>query len=159
MAMPLETKDINLLLLPPFPEYELSYPDFIVRPAVSDPVENDFLRTISDAFGPPPMTHEYFEQDIAEGWYTMEDCLVMYDGENPVAAGQIRLEKRDERLIGFLDTIGVPKIFQGKGYGKELTKRRIQMLLKLGVSEIRTEVEQNNEPMLRLLLKLGFTRI
>jgi RimJ/RimL family protein N-acetyltransferase len=53
----------------------------------------------------------------------------------------------------------VPKVLQGKGYGAELTKRRIQMLLKLGVSEIRTEVEQSNQPMLRLLLKLGFTRV
>lgn len=151
--------DLDLILKPPFREIIRGYPEFEVRPAVTSVIENDFLLVISDAYGPPSMTHDLFELDIAEGWYKREDCLVMYDGKTPVAAGQIRIENQEEALVGFLDTLGVPKDLQGKGYGEELTKRRIQMLLKLGTSEIRTDVEQNNEPMLRLLLKLGFTRV
>ncbi len=151
--------DLDLILKPPFREIILGYPEFEVRPAVPSVIENDFLLVISAAYGPPPMTHELFELDIAEGWYTREDCLVMYAGETPVAAGQIRTEMNNDILVGFLDTLGVPKDLQCKGYGAELTKRRIQILLKLGVSEIRTEVEQNNHTMIKLLLKLGFSRI
>ena len=154
-----QNNDLDFILKPPFPEIILRYPEFEVRPAVTSIIESDFLLVVSDAYGPPPMTHELLELDISEGWYAREDCLVLYDAETPVAAGQIRTEMNNEILVGFLDTLGVPKIFRGKGYGKELTNRRIQILLKLGVSEIRTEVEQNNQPMLKLLLKLGFTRI
>jgi ribosomal protein S18 acetylase RimI-like enzyme len=154
-----QNNDVNLILKTPFPKIIPGCPEFEVRPAVASVIENDFLLVISDAYGPPPMTHDLFELDIAEGWYKRGDCLVMYQAGTPVAAGQIRTEMQNEILIGFLDTLGVPKVLQGKGYGAELTKRRIQMLLKLGVSEIRTEVEQSNQPMLRLLLKLGFTRV
>jgi RimJ/RimL family protein N-acetyltransferase len=154
-----QNNDLCFILKKPFPEIILRYPEFEVRPAVASAIENDFLLVISDAYGPPLMTHDLFELDIAEGWYTREDCFVMYDGETPVAAGQIRTEMQNEILVGFLDTLGVPKDIQGNGYGAELTKCRIQILLKLGVSEIRTEVEQNNQPMLKLLLKLGFTRV
>lgn len=136
----------------------LQYPEFRLLPATTDEVEKDFLGIVSDAYGPPPMTHELFELDLAEGWYARHDCLVMYDGANPVAAGQIRTETHDGRLIGFLDTLGVPKGYRGKGYGTEMTIRRIRELIRLGVSEIRSEVEPGNEPMLKLLDKLGFIR-
>jgi len=154
-----QNNDLDFILKPPFPEIILEYPEFEVRPAVTRIIENDFLLVISDAYGPPPMTHDFFELDIAEGWYKREDCFVLYNTKTPVAAGQIRTEMQDEILVGFLDTLGVPKDLQGKGYGAELTKRRIQRLLKLGASEIRTEVEQNNRTMIKLLLSLGFIRM
>lgn len=157
--MSVEKKDIHLHLLPPFPEYPSNYPDFIIKPAVSGPVENDFLQTLYHAFGPPQMTHEYFEQDIAEGWYTRKDCLVMYNGKIPVAAGQIRIENSEDKLIGYLDTLGVPGSLLNRGYGLELTKRRIRMLADKGVTEIRTEVNETNVPMLRLLEKLEFALV
>lgn len=154
----LKDTEFEFILHCPFPEINLQYPEFTVRSANSLLVEDDFLQILYYSFGEPRMTHEYFEQDITEGWYTREDCLVMYDGEKPVAAGQIRVETRNGTLVGFLDTLGVPSSLQNRGYGLELTKRRIQMLFKLGVSEIRTEVEQNNDPMIKMLLKLGFLR-
>lgn len=156
--MSVEKKDIHLHLLPPFPEYQSNYPSFTIRLAVTVKVENDFRQTLYHAYGPPQMTHEDFEQDITEGWYTRDNCLVMYDGETPVAAGQIRIENNGDKLIGYLDTLGVPKALQDKGYGAELTKKRIYMLAAKGVNEIRTEVDEINAPMIRLLKKLGFTQ-
>jgi len=153
---------IYLTLKRPFPEYKLCHPDFTIKTAKSESVENDFLKVTDDAFNPPDRippkitTHEDFELDITEGWYTRENCIVLYDKDTPVAAGQIRTEEQDGQLIGFIDTLGVPKALARRGYGEELTKRRIQMLASLGVTEIRTDVEENNLPMLKMLRKLGF---
>jgi ribosomal protein S18 acetylase RimI-like enzyme len=155
--------DIYLTLKRPFPGYLLSHPDFTIKTAASNLVENDFIKVVDDAFNPPDRippiytTHDDFELDIAEGFYTREGCLVMYDKDIPVAAGQIRTEEQGGKLIGFIDTLGVPRAFLGRGYGEELTKRRLQMLDSLGVSEIRTEVEEDNLPMLKVLRKLGFS--
>jgi ribosomal protein S18 acetylase RimI-like enzyme len=155
--------DICLTLKRPFPSYKLHYPDFIVKTAVTRSVDSDFNNVVDDAFNSPDRippkftTHEDFELDIAEGYYTRENCLVLYDKNTPVAAGQIRTEEQDGQLIGFIDTLGVPKTLARRGYGEELTKRRIQMLDLLGVSEIRTEVAEDNLPMLKMLRKLGFS--
>ena len=154
--------DIYHTLKRPFPEYKLCYPDFIIKTTISEAVEKDFLKVTDDAFNPtdriPPKitTHQDFELDLAEGYYTRENCLVLYDKDTPVAAGQIRTEGQEGQLIGFIDTLGVPKALARRGYGEELTKHRIQMLASLGVTEIRTDVEENNLPMLKMLRKLGF---
>lgn len=76
-----QNNDVNFILKNPFPEINLDYPEFEARPAVTSAIENDFLLVISDAYGPPPMTHDLFELDLAEGWYKRENCLVMYDRE------------------------------------------------------------------------------
>ena len=155
--------DIYLTLKRPFPEYKLHYPDFIIKTAASEAVEKDFIKVIDDAFNPPDRvppkitTHEDFELDITEGYYTRENCIVLYDKDIPVAAGQIRTEEQDSQLIGFIDTLGVPKALARRGYGEELTKHRIQMLASLGVTEIRTDVEEDNLPMLKMLRKLGLS--
>ncbi|MDP2808021.1 MAG: GNAT family N-acetyltransferase [bacterium] len=154
--------DICQTLKRPFPEYKLCYPAFTIKTATSEAIEKDFIKVTDDAFNPPDKippkitTHEDFESDIAEGYYTRENCLVLYDNDTPVAAGQIRTEEQNGQLIGFIDTLGVPKALARRGYGEELTKHRIQMLVLLGVSEIRTDVEENNLPMLKMLRKLGF---
>jgi RimJ/RimL family protein N-acetyltransferase len=150
--------DIRLCLRAPYPQFELRYPGHTLRNAADRAVEQDFFGMLLESFGPPAMTHELFELDIAEGWYLREHCLVMYDGVEPVAAGQVHLEENSGRRIGFIDTLGVPKRFQGRGYGLELTKRRIRLLAELGVDEIRTEVEPGNAPMLAVLTKLGFEK-
>jgi len=155
--------DICLTLKHPFPEYKLNYPDFTIKTTISESVEKDFIKVIDDAFNPPSRvppkftSHEDFELDIAEGYYTRENCLVLYDKDTPVAAGQIRTEEQEGQLIGFIDTLGVPKALARRGYGEELTKHRIQMLASIGVTEIRAEVEENNLPMLKILRKLGFS--
>jgi ribosomal protein S18 acetylase RimI-like enzyme len=155
--------DICLTLKRPFLEYKLNNPDFTIKTTISESVEKDFISIIDDAFNPPDRippkftTHEDFVLDITEGWYTREGCLVLYDKDSPVAAGQIRTEEQDGQLIGFVDTLGVPKVLARRGYGEELTKHRIQILASLGVSEIRTDVEKDNLPMLKMLRKLGFS--
>lgn len=150
--------DIIFTLRQPFPPYELFYPGYVVKTAVDESVEVDFLNVIHDAFGPPPMTHGDFLLDLNEGWYTREDCLVLYDGATPVAAGQIRVEESDAGLIGYIDTLGVPNAFQKRGFGLEMTKHRIMALINRGVTEIRTEVESSNHPMRSILSQLGFVQ-
>jgi ribosomal protein S18 acetylase RimI-like enzyme len=156
--------DIVFSLQRPFPYYELSYPMFVVKTAVDEACEADFIKVIDDAFNPPDRippkftTHEDLEADIAEGLYAREGCLVLYDGSVPVAAGQIRVEKSDEGLIGYIDTLGVPRSLHGRGYGREMTKHRIHALIDRGVSEIRTEVEPENFPMQSILARLGFIK-
>jgi ribosomal protein S18 acetylase RimI-like enzyme len=151
--------DIILFLRAPYPQFELRYPGHTLRNAVDTAVEQDFFGLLLESFGPPAMTHELFELDIAEGWYLREHCLVMYNDEEPVAAGQVHVEGSNGRHVGFIDTLGVPKRFQGRGYGLELTKRRIRLLAELGVDEIRTEVEPGNGSMLSILKKLDFVRL
>jgi RimJ/RimL family protein N-acetyltransferase len=148
--------DIILCLRPPYPSFTLRYPGQAVRNAADPVVEQDFFAMLLESFGPPAMTHELFELDIAEGWYQREHCLVLYEADTPVAAGQIHIEQETTRRIGFIDTLGVPKRYQGRGYGLELTKRRIQLLGELAVDEIRTEVEPGNKHMLAILDKLCF---
>jgi ribosomal protein S18 acetylase RimI-like enzyme len=151
--------DIILYLRAPYPQFELRYPEHTLRNAVDTAVEQDFFGMLLESFGPPAMTHEWFERDIAEGWYLREHCLVMYNGGEPIAAGQVHVEESNGRQLGFIDTLGVPKRFRGRGYGLELTKRRIQLLAELGVDEIRTEVEPGNDCMLSILKKLDFVRL
>jgi ribosomal protein S18 acetylase RimI-like enzyme len=151
--------DIILCLRAPYPQFELRYPDHTLRNTIDTAVEQDFFGLLLESFGPPAMTHELFELDIDEGWYLREHCLVLYDGAQPVAAGQIHVEQQGTSRIGFIDTLGVPKQYQGRGYGLELTKRRIRLLAELGVDEIHTEVEPENVSMLSLLKKLDFVRL
>lgn len=154
----MKKSDLIFVLKRPFPAYQLKYPGHTISQVLDEAVENDFYQVLFDSFGPPRMTLEAFELDLKEGWYTREDCLVLYDGERPVAAGQVRTEMHDGRLIGFIDTLGVPKGSQGRGLGRELTIRRVQLLAERGVYEIRTEVEPDNLPMIRILQELNFAQ-
>lgn len=149
-------QEVTFHLYQPFPSIELSYPEYVVRTAIDEDVEKDFLEILSDAFGPPAMTHDLFLLDLDEGWYTRGDCLVLYNDKIPLAAGQVRVEESDADSIGFLDTLGVPKAYQNHGYGIEMTKRRIIALVERGVTEIRSEVEADNHQMQTILQKLGF---
>ncbi|MBI5804563.1 GNAT family N-acetyltransferase [candidate division TA06 bacterium] len=151
-----KNSDLIFVLKNPFPSYQLKYPGHTVRPALEEAVENDFYQVLFDSYGPPRMTREAFELDLKEGWYTRADCLIMYDGERPVAAGQIRTEAQNGRVIGFLDTLGVPKASQGKGLGRDMTIRRVRMLAERGAEEIRTEVAEDNWPMMNILMGLEF---
>lgn len=148
--------ELIFVLKRPFPDHQLKYPGHTVRTALDGAVENDFFQMLFESYGPPRMTKEDIEMDLKEGWYAREDCLVLYDGEKPVAAGQIRTENREGRLIGFIDTLGVPKTWQGKGLGREMTLRRIQLLKERGVDEVRTEAEEDNWPMINILMGLEF---
>ncbi|MHB8156501.1 MAG: GNAT family N-acetyltransferase [Desulfocucumaceae bacterium] len=152
----MKKNELIFSLKSPFPDYRLKYPGHAIRQVLDESTEQDFFQVLSDSFGPPCMTREDFELDLKEGWYTREDCLVMYDGKKPVAAGQIRTETHKGRLIGFLDTLGVPKASQGKGLGRELTIRRVQLLAGRNVDEIRTEVAEDNWPMINILMGLEF---
>jgi len=152
----MKKSDLIFVLRRPFPDHQLRYPGHGVRPVLDEAVEKDFYQVLFDSYGPPRMTREAFELDLKEGWYTREDCLVMYDGERPVAAGQIRTETQNGRLIGFLDTLGVPKVSQSRGLGKDLTIRRVQLLAGRNVEEIRTEVAEDNWPMINILMGLEF---
>ncbi|GEM_PF-3513690 len=148
--------DLIFVLRRPFPDHGLKYPDYFVRTVLDEVTENDFFGVLHESFGPPRMTRKDFELDLKEGWYTKQDCLVMYDGQRPVAAGQIRTENQDGRLIGFIDTLGVPKASQGKGLGRDMTIRRVKLLTERGVEEIRTEVAEDNWPMMNILMGLEF---
>jgi len=152
----MKKNDLIFVLKSPFPSYQLKYPGHAVRQVLDEAVENDFYQMLFDSYGPPRMTREDLELDLKEGWYTRQDCLVMYDGEKPVAAGQIRTEAQKGRVIGFLDTLGVPKASQSRGLGRDLTIRRVQLLAGRNVDEIRTEVAEDNWPMINILMGLEF---
>lgn len=152
----MKKNDLIFVLKSPFPSYQLKYPGHTIHPVLDEAVENDFYQVLFDSYGPPRMTREAFELDLKEGWYTRQDCLVLYEGESPVAAGQIRTENRGGRLIGFLDTLGVSKASQGRGLGRDLTIRRVQLLSGRSVDEIRTEVAEDNWPMMNILMGLEF---
>jgi acetyltransferase len=151
LIMPLTLPDGTKMVLRP------------IRPE-DEPLEREFLSTLSDE----SLRTRFFSafRDISHEWLVMF-CNIDYDRHIAMVAQVTENEKR--RMVGVARVIInsdfnsgeiavlVHDRFQGKGLGKELMEVVIKIARGKGLHEIYGEVLTENDRMLGLCRKLGFT--
>ena len=104
-------------------------------------------------------TREPFNQFLKEQIYFENNEygieIVAVKNNKYIAATDISINHKAQPKIGWTGSLGVLREFRRKGIATALKIKAINSLIKKGVTEIRTDNEENN-PMYQINLKLGF---
>ena len=133
-------------------------PGVTIRPSL-DPEDDETVYRVLDGsfrghFGIEPMTFEAWRSDFKDGMYDPSRVLIAeVDGE---AAGVADSWVPDG--IGWIGDLGVLERFRGRGIGTALLRHSFTMLAARGVTEVRLNVDAENETgATRLYASVGMT--
>jgi RimJ/RimL family protein N-acetyltransferase len=120
-----------------------------------------YISTHAKAYGEEPKEGdgELYRQDIEEGIFFPDKAFTFLRGDLPVGCVSYTVHEnpRGEPFI-LVGNMGVPKDLQGKGYGTEIFKRMMNILVGTYApgTLVLTDVDEWNEPSRRMLQKAGF---
>ncbi len=134
-----------------------------IRPE-DEPAEHEMLSSLSEE----TLRTRFFStiKDISHEWLILF-CNIDYDRHMAIVA-EVR-ENRKKKMIGVARLIMNPELtsgelavlvhdrFQGKGLGYKFVEVLIGIAREKGIEDIRAEVLTENERMLKILRRLGFT--
>ena len=104
-------------------------------------------------------TREPFKQFLKEQIYFENNEygieLVAVKNNKYIAATDISVNHKSQPNVGWTGSLGVLREYRRKGIATALKVKAIDLLIKKGITEIRTDNEENN-PMYQINIKLGF---
>ena len=104
-------------------------------------------------------TREPFKQFLKEQIYFESNEygieLVAVKNNKYIAATDISVNHKSQPSVGWTGSLGVLREYRRKGIATALKVKAIDLLIKKGITEIRTDNEENN-PMYQINIKLGF---
>ena len=94
-----------------------------------------------------------YQNDFEENYYGVE--IVAVKDNKYIGSTDIEILPKTEPYKGWTGSLGVLKEFRRKGIATALKIKAIEILVKKGVTELRTDNEENN-PMYKINETLGF---